>query len=152
MMQSFLFEPRKVQATEARLKAIFEAARLGLRGDTLALAAGMRPSEYRQLCQMDPVAEMAEAQGRAHSEMQAATIVDKAIAEGDAKMALDKLKHRHDWQAAQRVQIDVTQQISIVDALAQAEQRVTALLPDDSQVQDAPFKMLAKEKLLNARN
>jgi len=60
MMQSFLFEPRKVQATEARLKAIFEAARLGLRGDTLALAAGMMPSEYRQLCQMDPVAEMAE--------------------------------------------------------------------------------------------
>jgi hypothetical protein len=101
---------------------------------------------------MDPVAEMAEAQGRAYSEMQAATIVDKAIAEGDAKMALEKLRFRHDWQAAQRVQIDVTQQISIVDALAQAEQRVTALLPDDSQVQDAPFKMLAKEKLLNARN
>jgi ADP-ribosylglycohydrolase len=145
MMQSFLFEPRKVQATEARLKAIFEAARLGLRGDTLALAAGMMPSEYRQLCQMDPVAEMAEAQGRAYSEMQAATIVDKAIAEGDAKMALDKLKHRHDWQAAQRVQIDVTQQISIVDAMALADKCVAQGLEYNDPVQDAPFKMIAKE-------
>jgi hypothetical protein len=40
-------EPRRLQATEARLDAIYQAARKGARGDTLALAAGMTPREYR---------------------------------------------------------------------------------------------------------
>jgi hypothetical protein len=40
---------RKVVATEARLNKIYEAAKLGLKGDALALASGMLPTEYRQL-------------------------------------------------------------------------------------------------------
>ena len=37
-------EPRKIEATEARLDAIYAAARKGLKGDTLALAAGLLPA------------------------------------------------------------------------------------------------------------
>jgi hypothetical protein len=47
-----------------------------------------------------------------------------AAAAGDAKIALDILKHRHDWVAKQQVQIDVSQQISVISALEAAERRV----------------------------
>jgi hypothetical protein len=40
-------------------------------------------------------------------------------------MALEILKHKHDWVAKQQMQVDVTQQISIITALEQAEQRLT---------------------------
>jgi hypothetical protein len=40
-------------------------------------------------------------------------------------MALEFLKHKHDWVAKQQVQVDVTQQISIITALEQAQQRLT---------------------------
>ena len=60
MFYSIPYEPRKLQATEGRLEAIYAAAKLGLKGDALALAAGMLPTEYRQLTQFDPIAEMAE--------------------------------------------------------------------------------------------
>jgi len=59
--QSFPYEVRQLHATEARLEKIYNAARLGLKGDSLALAAGMLPTEYRQLTMLDPIAEMAEA-------------------------------------------------------------------------------------------
>ena len=118
------FEARKLQATESRLQAIYDAAKLGLKGDALALAAGMLPTEYRQLTQMDPVAEMAALKGKADGEAELSRVMHTAALEGDAKIALEILKHRHDWQAAQRVQLEVTQQISITDALAQARQRV----------------------------
>ena len=51
MFYSIPYEPRKVQATEARLERIYAAAKLGLKGDALALAAGLLPTEYRQLTQ-----------------------------------------------------------------------------------------------------
>jgi hypothetical protein len=34
------------------------------------------------------------------------------------------LKHRHSWVATQHIQMDVSQQISVINALEQAEQRV----------------------------
>ena len=61
-----------------------------------------------------------------------------AALEGDAKIALEILKHRHDWQAAQRVQLEVTQQISITDALAQAKQRIAEAIDVEArEVDDA---------------
>ena len=63
--KSLPYEPRKIEATEERLKQIYEAARKGLKGDALALAAGMMPVEYRRLVQFDPIAEYAETKGRA---------------------------------------------------------------------------------------
>ena len=70
MFESLPFAPRKVEATEARLTRIYEAAKLGLKGDSLALASGMLPSEYRQLVQLDPIAEMAAQKGKEDAEME----------------------------------------------------------------------------------
>ena len=122
--QSLPLTTRKITATEARLQRIYDAAKLGMKGEALALAAGLLPEEYRRLCQMDPVAEMAELKGRADGEQELATVMMNAAKSGDTKAALEILKHRHDWVAKQQVQIDVAQQISIIGALEQAEQRV----------------------------
>jgi len=136
--QTLPFEARQVKATESRLTAIYEAAKLGLKGDALALTAGLLPTEYRRLTQLDPVAEMAELKGRADGEAQLTRVMHAAALEGDAKIALEILKHRHDWQAAQRVQLEVTQQISITDALAQAKQRIAEAIDVEArEVDDA---------------
>jgi len=122
--RSLPYEPRKVQATEARLDAIYRAARMGLKGDNLALAAGMLPSEYRRLCQFDPLAELAELKGRADGEMLASQQLHDAAAAGDAKAALEVLKHVHGWTARTAIDVNVEQTISITHALEMAQQRV----------------------------
>ena len=122
--QSLPLTARTLTATEARLQRIYDAAKLGLKGDALALASGLLPIEYRRLCQMDPVAEMAELKGRADGEQELAGILMSAARAGDAKAALEILKHKHEWVAKQQVQIDVAQQISVITALEQAEKRV----------------------------
>ena len=124
MFKSIPFTPRKVEATEARLQAIYDAAALGLKGDSLALAAGMLPSEFRQLCQLDPAADMAEKKGRADAEMEASAHLRDAARSGDAKAALAILQHSHGWTAKQEISIDVYQKISITQALEQAQSRV----------------------------
>ena len=136
MFKSLPFEARKLQATESRLQAIYDAAKLGLKGDKLALTAGMLPSEYRQLTQLDPVAEMAALKGAADAEAQMSAIVYGAALEGDAKMALEMLKHKHDWVAKQSVQIDVVQQISVTQALEQAQSRMLTAYKND-EIEDA---------------
>lgn len=141
MFKSLPFEARKLQATESRLQAIYDAAKLGLKGDKLALTAGMLPSEYRQLTQLDPVAEIAALKGAADAEAQMSAIVYGAALEGDAKMALEMLKHKHDWVAKQSVQIDVVQQISITQALEQAQSRMLTAYKDD-EIEDAQIKRM----------
>ena len=124
MFKSLPLTTRELKATEDRLQAIYDAAALGLRGDNLALAAGMLPVEYRRLCQMDPLAEMAEAKGRADSELKAAGQLRDAARNGDSKASLALLQHVHGWVAKQQVQVDVKQQISVIAALQEAESRV----------------------------
>ena len=124
MFKSIPFTPRKVEATEARLQAIYDAAALGLKGDSLALAAGMLPAEFRQLCELDPVAEMAMLKGRADSEMEASSHLREAARAGDAKAALAILQHSHGWTARQEISVDITNKISITQALQQAQERV----------------------------
>ena len=131
MFHSLPYAPREVKATEARLNAIYDAAKLGLKGDSLALAAGMLPQEYRQLCQLDPIAEMAAMKGRADGEITASKQLHQAAAEGDAKASLAILQHVHGWVAKQAITIDVDQRISITAALAQAEQRVMEVIEND---------------------
>lgn len=131
MFHSLPYAPREVKATEARLNAIYEAAKLGLKGDTLALAAGMLPTEYRQLCQLDPIAEMAAMKGRADGEITASQQLHQAAAEGDAKASLAILQHVHGWVAKQAISIDVDQRISITAALAEAERRVIDVIAHD---------------------
>lgn len=127
-------EPRKIEATEARLDAIYSAARKGLKGDTLALAAGMLPTEYRQLCQFDPLAELAELKGRADGEMELSDALHKEALAGDAKAALEILKHAHGWVAKQQISVDVEQRISITGALEMAEKRVIDWVTIDATI------------------
>ena len=124
MFQTLPLTARELKATEARLQAIYDAAKLGLRGDNLALSAGMTPVEYRRLCSLDPLAELAEQKGRADAERELSLVMHNAAREGDANAALELLKHRHDWVAKQQVQVDVNQQISVLSALEAAEKRV----------------------------
>ena len=121
---SFPYEPRKLEATESRLKAIMKAARLGLKGDRLAIAAGMMPSEYRQLAQFDPIVEFAELKARTESEMQMSEVLHAAALEGDIKAATTILQSQHDWVQKQSIQVDIDQRISITQALEMAEKRV----------------------------
>jgi hypothetical protein len=123
MMISIPFTPREVQATEWRLQQIYDAAALGLKGDKLALAAGMLPSEYRQLCQLDPVAEMAALKGAADGEMEASTQLREAARNGDSKAALSILQHVHGWTAKQEISMSI-ETINIQSALDEARSRV----------------------------
>ena len=145
---SYVYEPRKLEATEARLQRIYDAAKLGLKGDTLALAAGMRPTEYRQLTMLDPIAEYAEQKGKADGEMELSAILHKAAADGDAKAALEILKHQHGWVAKQQLSIDVEQRISITAALEQAETRVIegVFKQVDNQANDAEMIHVKPER------
>ena len=121
---SLPFTPERPEATEARLEAIYEAARYGLKGDSLALAAGLTPAQYRRLAEFDPLVEIAEQKGRADGEFNAAKTLYDAAAAGDAKAALDILKHQHGWVAKQQIDVSIDQQISITGALEKAQQRV----------------------------
>ena len=122
--QSLPYEPRKLEATEARLEAIYSAAKMGLKGEALALAAGMLPVEYRQLTQFDPIAAFAEQKGRADGEMEMAQTLYTAAREGDANAALNMLRYSHDWAAKQAIEVTVEQRISITAALEEAQRRV----------------------------
>jgi hypothetical protein len=137
MFYSLPYSPRQIQATESRLNAIYDAAKLGLKGDTLALAAGMLPQEYRQLCQLDPIAEMAALKGRADGEAAASRQLHQAAAEGDSKAALAILQNVHGWVAKQAITIDVDQRISITQALIEAEKRVLEIIDVTAKEIDA---------------
>jgi len=124
-----LAERPALKATEARLEQIYKASKQGLKGDALAMASGMLPVEFNRLKQVDPLVEMAILKGKADCEAEMASIIIQAARNGDAKAALDVLKHVHGWQAAQQVNVNVQGQISITDALRAAEQRVIEATP-----------------------
>lgn len=135
---------RRIEATEARLDRIYQAAKRGLKGDTLALASGMRPEEFRQLCELDPLAQLAAQKGKADGEMELSGVLHEAAMNGDAKVALEILKHQHDWVAKQQVQVDVNQQISILGALREAEQRLDVIdVADVKEIEHADNHLLS---------
>jgi hypothetical protein len=51
-----------------------------------------------------------------------AAVLREAALAGDAKMALEVLKHQHAWVAKQQISVDVEQRISIIGALEMAQQ------------------------------
>jgi hypothetical protein len=120
--QSLPYEPRRIQATEARLERIYAAAKRGLKGESLALSAGLLPQEFNQIAQLDPLVNLAAQKGRADAEQELSDVLHAAALSGDAKMALEILKHQHGWVAKQQIEVD--QRISITAALAQAHNRV----------------------------
>jgi hypothetical protein len=48
----------------------------------------------------------------------------EAARDGDAKAALEILKHQHGWVAKQQIDVNIDQQISITGALEKAQSRV----------------------------
>jgi hypothetical protein len=129
-MKSLPFTPRTLVASEARLERVYEAARTGLRGQNLALAANMLPVEYERLKALDPIVEMAELKGRADMEAEMANVLIAGARAGDLKAAQFLLTHRADWVAKQHINVDVNQQISIVAALEQAARRADIIDAD----------------------
>jgi hypothetical protein len=75
---------------------------------------------------------MAAQKGKADGEIEMANIIRNAALEGDAKMALEVLKHQHGWVAKQAISVEVDQRISITGALAEATKR--ALDVTDAQI------------------
>lgn len=132
---SLTHEPLQLQATEQRLTAVYEAAKRGLKGDRIAYAAGMKPSDYRRLQQVDPLVEMAVEKGIADGEMALADVLFTAATKhGDTKAALDLLKHTRGWVAKQQMDVTVDERISVIKALEMANQRViegTAIAVDE---------------------
>lgn len=132
---SLTHEPLTLTATEQRLTAVYEAARRGLKGDTLAYAAGMKPSDYRRLQQVDPLVEMAEIKGAADGEQQLADVLfEAATVYKDTKAALDLLKYTRGWVARTQIDVTVDEKISVIKALEMANQRViegTAVAVDE---------------------
>lgn len=151
MFETLPYEPRQLRATEDRLARIYKAAKLGLKGDNLALAAGMLPKEYARLKQFDEIAEYAEMKGRAEGEMQMSHMLHEAAMQGDAKAALAILQNVHGWVAKQAISVDVNQQISITAALQEAQARVLEVvdvkaISDDSDYSD---RTVANSSLVN---
>ena len=136
----------RIQATEARLDAIYKAASMGLKGDSLALASGMLPLEYRQLCQFDPLAELAAQKGKADNELRAAQRLNEASDQGDAKASLAILTHVHGWQQTSNVNINVEQRISIISALEEAKSRV---IEGSATIDETPERINGRGLLTN---
>jgi len=90
---------------------------------------------------------MAARKGKADGEREMADILHKAAREGDAKAALEILKHQHGWVAKQSITVDIDQRISITQALQEAEMRVIEVTIDETphRANDAGF-------LINNRN
>lgn len=138
--RSIPFEPRELKATPEVLERIYAASKLGIKGDALAFAAGLLPIEYRRLMALDQRASIAEAKGRADSEVEAAAVVRTAAMEGDSKAAMALLTHLHEWQPKQHISVDIKSQISITAALQEAESRVIQgrVLQGEAVALDAP--------------
>jgi hypothetical protein len=79
------------------------------------------------------LAALAAEKGRADGEMEMSQVLHEAARAGDAKAALDVLKHVHGWVAKQAVQVEVNQTISITSALQEAQRRVIegVTVPDE---------------------
>jgi hypothetical protein len=61
-----------------------------------------------------------------------ANVLRSAALQGDAKSALEVLKHQHGWVAKQAISVEVDQRISITGALAEATKR--ALTVEDANI------------------
>ena len=141
---------REIKATDAVLEKIYHASFLGLKGDSLALAAGMLPVEYNRLKELDQMAQMAEQKGRADSELENSQHLLNAARAGDAKAALAILQHVHGWVAKQAISVEVDQRISVIDALRAAEARTIDGQVTEVIEQQAPTQLARVVKNTNA--
>jgi hypothetical protein len=84
--------------------------------------------------------------GRADGELSAAKTMYNAAANGDARAALDILKHQHGWKAAQSVEITVEGQISVIAALERAQTRVIEGIYTEVESAPTPSTFLTNQQ------
>lgn len=96
-------EPRAIKATEKVLTNLADAAALGLKGDALALAAGLHPSELAQLITNDPQVDMLVRTAKTRKVFELAKRLDSASATGDTKATMTLLNKLTDgdWEPKQ---------------------------------------------------
>lgn len=116
---------REVRATEQVLTNIYNAAKVGLKGDSLALAAGLRPEEYRALCQLDPDVPLQVLKAKADAELLHATKLAEASQAGDVKASLAILQHIHGWESKAQQQAFGAGGINIIIGDVSANREVT---------------------------
>jgi hypothetical protein len=80
---------------------------------------------------------MAAQKGKADGEIELSQILRNAALNGDAKMALEVLKHQHGWVAKQAISVEVDQRISITGALAEATKRALDVTDVQAKEPDA---------------
>jgi len=102
------FTPKEVKATGETLDKLYEAAVLGLKDASLAYHAGLTLREFRQMEQLDSRVEFAIVAGKADSEREMASVLRRAALKGDAKTALEVLKHKHEWASTQTIKQEIT--------------------------------------------
>lgn len=136
---------RELKPTEEILDKIYAAARVGLKGDKLALAAGLLPLEFRRLMEMNPIVEIVAIKGAADGEMAVSEGLHKAASEGDSKAALEILKHIHGWTARTEVTMNVNNKISILKVLEDIDQRVIDGTVREVLPQAAPIQIAAQD-------
>jgi hypothetical protein len=87
---------------------------------------------------------MAEQKGRADGERALSQVLHEAAMDGDAKAALEILKHQHGWVAKQAISVEVDQRISITSALAAANERALEFIEAEVlEARPAPARMKA---------
>ena len=102
-----------VKATEAQIKEIYHHAFCGLKGDTLAIAAGFLPVDFNRLCEFDDKAAETVIRARADSEAQISTVLHHNALNGDTKAGMFLTTHLHGWKAA-KPENDGSNEIRIV--------------------------------------
>lgn len=125
MLFTLDYTPKPMRATEKIIDAVYAGARMGLKSDeSIAYNAGMTPGQYRLLRQMDERVEHAERAGKADGEMEMAGTLFKAAQGGDAKSALEMLKHAHGWVATTAVKHEGDMSITLVTGVPKAPEQL----------------------------
>ena len=123
MLFTLDYTPKPMRATEKIIDAVYAGARLGLKSDeAIAYNAGMTPQQYRLLKQMDERVEHAALAGKAEGDMEMAGTLFKAAQGGDAKSALEMLKHAHGWVATTAVKHEGDLSITLSTGVPKQEQ------------------------------
>jgi len=88
------------KATEKELLDIYDAAFRGLKGDTLAIAAGFLPVDFNRLCEFDDKAAETVVRARADSEAAISGVLHQNALNGDTKAGMFLTTHLHGWKPA----------------------------------------------------
>lgn len=126
IIKGYNYKPKTLRPTEEQLEKIYECAKLGLKGDSIPLAAGINLDQYKQLKEFNKNIEILEKRAIADNELELSKCLMED-AKTNPKTALEVLKHKHGWVAKQQLNVEIEDRISITEALKEAEKRVAPI-------------------------